>query len=98
MAEKDENPKRRERGPRRQRIELPSTGAQTGADGAAGQQDAGSTVGTAYSAAQSEKPDMMRKYRSSGVLFWCAGGEGRAVVKNWAALPEVLAGILSVGS
>ena len=52
MADMDENPQRRELGPRRQRMERRSTGALTGADGVAGQRDAGSTVGTAYSAAQ----------------------------------------------
>ena len=54
MADTDENPPRRELGPRRQRMERRSTEAPTGADGAAGQRDAGSTVGTANSAAQSE--------------------------------------------
>ena len=40
-----------------QLMERRSTGALTGADGATGQRDAGSTVGTAYSAAQSKKPE-----------------------------------------
>ena len=66
-------------------------------DGAAGQRDAGTTVGTAYSAAQSETHDMMPKDRWSGVLYWCAGRVRRAVLRNWAAMPEALAGILSVG-
>ena len=63
MADTDENPQRREPGPRPQRLGRRSTGAPMGADGAAGKRDAGSTVGAAYSAAQSEKPDMMPKYR-----------------------------------
>ena len=97
MADTDENPKRGEVGQRRQQIERRSTGAPTGADRAAGQQDTGSTEGTANGAAQSEKPDMMPKYRLNGILYWCAGGVRRAVVRNWAALPEALAGILGVG-
>ena len=68
MADMDKNPQRRELGPRRQGLELRSTGAPTGADGVAGQSETGSTVGTAYSAAQSEKLDMMPKYRWTGVL------------------------------
>ena len=98
MVDTDKNPQWRELGPWRQRLERRSTGAPTGADRAAGQRDAGSTVGTAYSAAQSEKPDMMPKYRWTGVLYSCAGGVRRAVVRNRAAMPEALAGILSAGS
>ena len=45
-----------------------------GEDSPAGQQDAGSQVGAAYSLAQSGKPDMMPKYWWTGVLYWCAGG------------------------
>ena len=91
-------PQRRELGPRRQLRERRSTGALTGADGAAGQRDAGRTVGTANSAAQSEKPDIMLKYRWNGVLYWCAGGVSQAAVRNRAALPGALAGIHSAGS
>ena len=69
MADTDENPQRRELGPRRKRMERRSTGAPTGADGAAGQRDAGSNMHTANSAAQNEKPDMMLKYRWNGVLY-----------------------------
>ena len=61
MAAKGENPQRREQGPRQERMERGKTGAQTGADGAAGQRDAGRDVGTANSAGQNEKPDMMLK-------------------------------------
>ena len=88
MADKDKNPKRRELGPQRQQLGRRGTGAPTGVDGAAGQQDAGSTVGTAYGAAQSEKPHMMPKYRRTGVLYWGARGVWRAVVRNRAAMPE----------
>ena len=98
MADADENPQRRELGPRPQRMEQRGKGVPTGADRAAWQQDACSTMGTTNSAAQSEKPDMMPKYRWNGVLYWCAGGVRRALVRNRAALPEALAGILSVGS
>ena len=59
MADTAENPERRELGPRQKRIERWSTGTLTGADGAARWGDAESTVGTANSAARSEKPDMM---------------------------------------
>ena len=97
IADTDKNPQHRELGPRRQRMERQSTGALTGADGAARQRDAGSTVGTANSAAQSEKPDMMLKYRWNAVLYLCAGGVRQAAVRNRAALPGALAGILSVG-
>ena len=51
MADVDKNPQQRELGPRQQRLGRRSTGAPTGADGAAEQRDAGCTVGTAYSAA-----------------------------------------------
>ena len=98
MADTDKNPQRREMGPRRQRPGRRSTGAPTGADGAARQQDAGSTVGAACSAAQSEKTDMVPEYRRTGVLYWCAGGLRRAVVRNQAAMPDALPGIVSVGS
>ena len=97
MADTDKNPQRRRRGPRQQRLERRSTGARTGADGAARQRHAGSAVGAAYSAAQSEKPDMMPKYRCTGIVYWCAGGVRRAVVRKWAVMPDALAGILSVG-
>ena len=98
MADTDKNSQRRELGPRRQRLERRSTGAPTGADGAAGQRDVGSTMGRAHSAAQSEKHDMMPKYRWTGVLYWCTGRVRRAVVRNRALMPEALAGILNVGS
>ena len=97
MADTDKNPQQRELGPRRQRMERRSTGAPTGVDGASGQQNTGSTMGTAYGAAKSGKPDMMPKYRLNCVLYWCAGGVRRAVVRNWAAMPEALAAILSQG-
>ena len=97
-ADTDENPQRRELNARQKRIEWRSTGALTGADGAAGQRDAGSTVGTTNSAAKNEKPDMMLRYSTNGVLYWCAGGVHRAAVRSRAALPEALAGILSAGS
>ena len=70
MADTDENPQRRELGPRRKRMKRRSIGAPTGADGAARQRDAGSTVGTANSAAESDKPDMIR---STGRLGYCTG-------------------------
>ena len=82
MADTGENPQRREQGPRRKRMVRRSTGAQTGADGAAGRRDAGRDVGTAKGAAQNEKPDMMLKYRWNGVLYWCAGGVLRAAVRS----------------
>ena len=69
MADEDKNPQRREQGPRRQRLGRWSTGAPTDADGAAGQQGAGSSVGAARSTAQSEKPDMMQKYWWTSVLW-----------------------------
>ena len=59
MADTDENPQRRAQGPRRGRLERRSTGAQTGADGAPWQRDAGHVVGTANSVGQNEKPDKM---------------------------------------
>ena len=69
MADEDKNPQRREQGPRRQLLGRLSTGAPTGADGTAGQQGSGSSVGAARSSAQSEKPDMMQKYWWTGVLW-----------------------------
>ena len=98
MMETDENPQRRELVSRRQQMERRITGAPTGGDRAAGQQDAGSIVGTAYSAAKRRKTDMMPKYRWNRVLYWCAGGVRRVIVRNRAAVPEALAEILSVGS
>ena len=74
MADKGENPQRREQGPQQERMERRSTGAQTGADGAVGQGDAGRDVGTANSVGQNEKPNMMLKYRWNGVLYWSAHG------------------------
>ena len=90
MADKGENPQRREQGRRRERMDRRSLGAQTGADGAAGQRDAGRDMGTANSAGQNAKPDMMLKYRWNGVLYWCAGGVRRGAVRSRAALPGVL--------
>ena len=98
MADTDENPQRRELGPWRKQMQRRSTGAPTGADGAARQRDTGSNVGTASSAAQNEKPDMMLKYRWNGVMYWCALGVRRAAVRSRAAFSEALAGILSMGS
>ena len=69
MADEDTNPPRREQGPQRRRLGRWSTGAPTGADGAARQQGAGSSVGAARSSAQSEKPDMMQTYWGAGVLW-----------------------------
>ena len=62
MVDTDENPKRRAQGQRRGRegMEQRSTGAQTGADGAPGQRDAGRVVGTASSVGQNERPDEMQ--------------------------------------
>ena len=62
MADRDENPKRRAQGQRRWRegMERRSTGAQTAADGAPGQRDAGRILGTASSLGQNEKPDGMQ--------------------------------------
>ena len=79
MAETDKNTQRRELGPRRQRLGRQSTGAPTGCDGAAGQQDAGSSVGATCSSAQSEKPDMMPKYCWTGVLecWWSTASCGK---------------------
>ena len=68
MADTDKNTQRRELGPRQQRGGRRSAGAPTGADGAAGQQDAGSSVGAACSSAENEKPDMREKYWWTGVL------------------------------
>ena len=69
MADTGENPQQREQGPRREQMERRSTGAQTGADGAAGQRDAGRDVRTANSVGQSDKTNMMLKYGySTGVL------------------------------
>ena len=97
MADTGENPQRRKQGPRQERRERQSTGAQTGADGAAGQRDAGRDVGTTNSVGQNEKPDMMLKYRWNGVLYWSAGGVRRAAARSRAALPGAPAGILSIG-
>ena len=89
MADEDKNPQRREQGPWRQRLGRWSTGATTGADGAAGQQGAGSFVGAALSSSKSKKPDMMQKYCwTRCTVDWCAGGVRRAVVWNRAAMPN----------
>ena len=61
--------------------------APTGADRAAGQRDAGST-----------RARNLTWCRSTGRLGYCTGGVWRAVVRKRAAMPEALAGILSVGS
>ena len=97
-ADTEENPQRREMCPRQKRMERRSTGAPTGADRAARQRDAGSNVSTANSAAQKKKPDMMLKYRWNGVLYWCAGGVQRAVVRSRGAILGALARILSMWS
>ena len=55
-------------------------------------------MGTASSAEQNDKPDMMLKYRWIGVLYWCAGGVRRAATRSRAALLGALAGILSIES
>ena len=89
-ADTDENPKRRAQGPRRGQMERRNTGAQTGADGAPGQRDAGRVMGTASSVGQNEKPDKM--------LYWSAGGVRRAAVRSRAALPGAPAGIQSTRS
>ena len=62
MADTDGNPKRRAQDQRqgREGMERRSTAAQTGADGAPGQPDAGRVVGTASSVGQNEKPDEMQ--------------------------------------
>ena len=62
MVDIDENPKQRAQGQRREREGMArrSTGAQTGADGAPGQRDAGRVVGTASSVGHNEKPDEMQ--------------------------------------
>ena len=96
MADTNENPRRRTQGPRRGRMERRSTGAQKGADGAPGQRDAGSVVGTTSSVGQNEKPDKMLKW--NGVLCRSAGGVRRAAVRSRAALPGAPAGILSTAS
>ena len=98
MADTGENPKRREQGPRRDQMEGRSTGAPTGADGAAGQQDPGRDVGTANRVGQNEKTNMMLKYRWNGVQYWSAGGVQRAAARSRAALPRAPAGILNAGS
>ena len=98
MADTGENPQRREQGPRRERMERRSIGAQMGVDRAAGQRDAGCDVGTANSVGQNEEPDMMLKYSWNGVLYWSAGGVRRAAARSRAALPGAPAGILSMGS
>ena len=69
MEDTGENPERREQGPQREQMERRSTGAQTGADGVAGQRDAGRDVGTANSVGQNEKTNMMLKYRWNGVQY-----------------------------
>ena len=62
MADTDENPKRRAQGQRRGRegMERRSMGAQTVADRAPGQRDAGRVVGTTSSVGQNGKPDEMQ--------------------------------------
>ena len=97
MAATGENPQRREQGPRREQMERRSTEAQTGADRAAGQRDAGRVLGTAKRVGQKEKTNMMLKYRWNGVQYWSAGGVRRAAARSWAALPAAPAGILSIG-
>ena len=96
LADTGGNPQRGEQGPLRERMEWRSTGAQTGADGTAGQRNAGRDVGTAISVAQNEKTNMMLKYRWNGVLYWSAGGVRRAAARSPAALPGAPAGILSI--
>ena len=59
MTDKGESPQRREQGPRREQMERRSTGAQTGADGAAVQRGAGRDEGTASSVGKNEKTNMM---------------------------------------
>ena len=97
MADTGENPRRREQGPRREQMERRSTGAQTGADRAVGQQHAGRDVGTANSVGQNEKTNLMLKYRWNGVQYWSAGGVQRAAARSQAALPGALVGILNIG-
>ena len=62
VADTDENPKRRAQGQRqgREGRERRGTGAQTGADGAPGQRDAGRVVRTASSVGQNETPEEMQ--------------------------------------
>ena len=98
MADTGENPQRREQGPWQEQLERRSTAARTGADGAAGQRDAGGDVGTADRVGQNEKTNMMLKYRRNGVQYWSAGGVIRAAARSRAALPGALAGILNIGS
>ena len=98
MADTGENPQRREQGPRREQMERRSTGAQTGADGAAGRRDAGRDVGTANSVGQNEKTNMILKYRWNGVQYWSAVGVRRAAAGSRVVLPGAPAGILSIGS
>ena len=59
MADTDENPQWRAQGARRGQMERRSRGAQTAADRAPGQREAGRVVGTASSVGQNEKPDKM---------------------------------------
>ena len=73
MADTGENPQRGKQGPRLEQMERRSTGAQPGADGAAGQRDAARDVGTANSVGQNQKTNMMLKYRWNGVQYWSAG-------------------------
>ena len=70
MADTDANPKRRAQDQRRGRegMERRSTGAQTGADGAPRQRDAGRVVGTPSSVVQNKKP--VETQPSNGVLYW----------------------------
>ena len=96
-ADTGENATRREQGPRPEQMER-STGAQTGAGEAAGQQDVGRDVGTANSVGQNEKANMMLKYRWNGVQYWSAGGVRRAAARSRAALPGAPAGIPNIGS
>ena len=97
MADTGENAQQREQGPRREQLERRSTGAQTGANGAARQQDAGRDVGTANSVGRNEKTNMMLKYRWNGVQYWSADGVRLAAARSRAALPGAPAGILNIG-
>ena len=98
MADTGRNPQRRERGQWHEQIKRRSTAAQTGADGAAGQRDAGGDLGTADRVGQNEKTNMMLNYRRNGVQYWSAGGVRRAAARSRAASPGALAGILNIGS
>ena len=69
ITDTGENPQRREQGPLQEQMERGGSEAQTGADGVAGQRDAGRDVGTANSVGQNEKTDMMLKYRWNGVQY-----------------------------